>query len=301
MSRRRSVCASVVLVGVVGLTAADGSRVASGAIDRFDVLSDSGDSVSSQPSTGWEPEPIEWVQDSPGVAHGWLEVPIDYGDPDSGSFRLYLVRHAADRSADRIGTLVVNPGGPGGGGSSLAEDAEFFYGAALLEQFDIVSWDPRGTGRSRPGIDCIDDYDAYYAGFDTTPETDGERQRVIDVAEDFATQCVENNRGIFEFVGTNNSARDIDSIRRALGEEQISYYGSSYGSELGATWATLFPDTVRAAVLDGAPIPTPGFPRRRSSRPSGSKRRWPRASTDAAATPLVHSTTEVTPKGPSTR
>ncbi|HET9547461.1 MAG TPA: alpha/beta hydrolase [Desertimonas sp.] len=203
----------------------------------------------------FEPEPIEWTSIGDGLEEGRLEVPIDYADPDGDTFSLYLVRHLADDPDARIGSLLVNPGGPGFGGTILAESAEFIYSPDLLDNFDIVAWDPRGTGGSEPAIDCIDNYDDYYAGTDITPDDDAERQQIIDVAESFAEQCVERNEAFIEFVGTNNSARDMDTIRRALGEDEISYFGFSYGSELGGTWATLFPETVRAAVLDGARDP----------------------------------------------
>ena len=108
---------------------------------------------------------------------------------------------------------------------------------------------------SDPAIDCIDDYDRYFASTDVTPDDDAERQEIIDLAEEFTAACEEANGDILPYIGTNNSARDMDSIRRALGEDKISYFGFSYGSELGATWATLFPETVRAAVLDGAVDP----------------------------------------------
>jgi pimeloyl-ACP methyl ester carboxylesterase len=126
----------------------------------------------------------------------------------------------------------------------------------LLDHFDIVGWDPRGTGESDPPIDCIADYDPYFTEIDTTPESAAERERVIEAAQEFADRCVESNATLIEHVGTNDSARDMDTIRRALGEDQISYFGFSYGSELGGVWATLFPETVRAAVLDGASDPT---------------------------------------------
>ena len=95
-------------------------------------------------------------------------------------------------------------------------------------------------------------------GTDITPDDDGERQQIIDLAEEFADACVANNAEIIQFIGTNNAARDIDSIRQALGEDEISYYSywdEGYGSELGGVWATMFPTTVRAAVLDAAPDP----------------------------------------------
>lgn len=184
-----------------------------------------------------------------------LDVPIDYENPDDGSIELFLARHEAGDPARRIGSLLINPGGPGFGGSDYAIYAPQIFDDEILDRFDIIGWDPRGTGLSEPAIDCIDDYDPYFTSLDSTPDSDQEYQALLDAAEGFAEECVANNPDIVEFVGTNNSARDIDSIRRALGEGTISYFGFSYGSELGATWATLFPDTVRAAVLDGAADP----------------------------------------------
>ena len=201
------------------------------------------------------PAEIEWASLGGGIEEGWLDVPIDYADPAGGTFRLHLARHLAESASSRIGSLFINPGGPGFGGTIHALNAEVIYGEDLVRSFDIVAWDPRGTGRSEPVIDCIDNYDDYHAGTDVTPDDDVERQQLIDVAEDFAQRCTDANEDILQFVGTNSSARDIDTIRRALGEDEVSYLGFSYGSELGATWATLFPETVRAAVLDSAAEP----------------------------------------------
>ncbi|MGI9053795.1 MAG: alpha/beta hydrolase [Ilumatobacteraceae bacterium] len=198
---------------------------------------------------------LQWEEVSIGVESTTLEVPVDYADPEGPQFELFVARRLADDQATKIGSLLVNPGGPGFGGSDFALFAEQIYGADLLERFDIVGWDPRGTGLSEPAIDCVDDYDRYYAGVDITPDDDAERQAIIDLAEEFADECEAGNADILPFIGTNNSARDMDSIRQALGEDEISYFGFSYGSELGATWATLFPETVRAAVLDGAADP----------------------------------------------
>ena len=170
-------------------------------------------------------------------------------------FDLFLARRLADDQENKIGSLLVNPGGPGFGGSDFALFADQVYGQPLLDNFDIIGWDPRGTGLSDPAIDCIDDYDQYFASTDVTPDDDAERQQIIDLAEEFTDACEDANGDILPYIGTNNSAHDIDSIRRALGEDKISYFGFSYGSELGATWATLFPETVRAAVIDGAVDP----------------------------------------------
>jgi pimeloyl-ACP methyl ester carboxylesterase len=202
-------------------------------------------------------DPFGWTPfgDTGRVEIGTFTAPVDYADPSKGKFQLNIARHLA-KPSERIGSLLVNPGGPGFGGTDFAIFAEQNFGTKLLDRFDIVAWDPRGTGESEPSIDCIDDYDHFYATGDITPDDSAERQQLIDLAEEFATDCIEKNAGFYQYVGTNNSARDIDAIRAALGEATISYLGFSYGSELGATWATMFPSTVRAAVFDGAVDPT---------------------------------------------
>lgn len=216
-----------------------------------------GPDTTDGPSADDPVPPIEW-EGSGRIQEAYYEVPLDYDDPDGDTITLYLARRPASNSKKRIGTLLVNPGGPGFGGSPLAYNADFIYGKDLLDRFDILAWDPRGTGLSSPAIDCIDDdeYDRYFAEPDITPDTPEAKQALEDLAESFARSCTERNARAIQFIGTNNTARDMDRIRRALGEDTISYFGFSYGSELGATWATLFPDTVRAAVLDGAADPT---------------------------------------------
>jgi pimeloyl-ACP methyl ester carboxylesterase len=216
------------------------------------------DEAGTDPSTpGTGVDALDWQDyDDEGTTQtATLEVPVDYDDPDGPTFDLFVTRHLAEDQADKIGSLLVNPGGPGFGGSEFGLFADQIYGQPLLDRFDIVGWDPRGTGQSEPAIDCIDDYDELLSGTDITPDDDAEHQVLVDRAEGFAEACEANNADIIQHVGTNNSARDMDTLRQALGEDTISYFGFSYGSELGATWATLFPDTVRAAVLDGASDP----------------------------------------------
>jgi pimeloyl-ACP methyl ester carboxylesterase len=202
---------------------------------------------------GWTPSTLNALVES-----GTFTVPMDYNDPSKGSFDLNIARHLAMKPAERIGSLLVNPGGPGFPGTDFAILAEQIYGQPLLDHFDIVAWDPRGTGLSEPRIDCIDDYDHFFATGDITPDDPAERQQNIDLAKEFTDDCVAKNGAFYQYVGTNNSARDIDAIRSALGEVTISYLGFSYGSELGGAWATLFPTTVRAAVFDGAIDPNVG-------------------------------------------
>jgi len=198
---------------------------------------------------------ISWDSCSDGLECGYIDVPIDYSDVNSDTTALYIVKHAATDANARIGSLLVNPGGPGFGGSFLAESADNIYSPAILSSFDIIGWDPRGTGKSIPAIDCTDDYDHFFASGDITPDTPQERADSVASSEEFTKDCFDKSGDILPYAGTNNVARDMDMIRRALGEDKISYFGFSYGSELGATWATMFPDTVRVAVLDGASDP----------------------------------------------
>ena len=260
---RRHLAVFLVASGLLGAACADDSGVTAGNSDNSSGTERPDDSTSgTETGAGIDTSSFGWqsVGGDDRLQEGWLEVPVDHDDPSQGTLRLYVVRHLADPET-RIGSLLVNPGGPGFGGSILALSADGIYSEELLAHFDIVGWDPRGTGLSEPALDCIDDddYDRFYASADITPETDAERQTIVELAEEFATSCAERNAALIQYIGTNASARDMDLIRQALGEEQISYFGFSYGSELGATWATLFPETVRAAVLDGASDPTADF------------------------------------------
>ena len=187
-----------------------------------------------------------------------FDVPYDYDNPEVGTFSLKLVMHPASDPKKRIGAMLVNPGGPGFGGTYLAEVSQEYFGGDLVDAFDIVGWDPRGTGDSTPAIDCVADYDPYFA-YDPSPDNDDESNIIIDAGKKFVSECEKKNSEILPYISTNNSARDMDRIRAALGEEKITYFGFSYGSELGATWATMFPSTVRAAVLDGASDPDSGY------------------------------------------
>jgi pimeloyl-ACP methyl ester carboxylesterase len=150
--------------------------------------------------------------------------------------------------------MMVNPGGPGFGGSSLADDARYYFSQDLIDRFDIIAWDPRGTGESTPAVNCVDTFDEYF-GLDSPPETPDEKQALIDASQAFNDKCAENSGTILPYISTQASAQDINSLRLALGEEKVSFFGFSYGSELGTTWATMFPETVRAIVVDGAVDP----------------------------------------------
>lgn len=196
-----------------------------------------------------------WTDVDGGIEETTLSVPVDHERSDGPMLELRVLRRPADDSTTRIGSLIVNPGGPGFGAELMVVGAEDYFGPEILNSFDIVGFDPRGTGASTPAIDCIDDYDALDTATDLTPNDEAARQAQTDAVIDQAQSCIERTGEAIVHMSTASTARDIDVLRRALGEEKISYFGTSYGCRLGATWATLFPETVRAAVLDGCEDP----------------------------------------------
>lgn len=199
---------------------------------------------------------LEWTSIEGGLEEARLSVPVDHEDADGESLSLRVLRRPADDADSRIGSLIVNPGGPGFGAEQMVAGAKDYFDDELLQRFDIVGFDPRGTGLSTPAIDCIDDFDAFTRDTDITPADEAARQEQTAVYAAFVEACIERTGDAIAHMSTHAVARDIDLLRRALGEEKISYFGTSYGCQLGATWATLFPDTVRAAVLDGCSDPT---------------------------------------------
>jgi pimeloyl-ACP methyl ester carboxylesterase len=183
-----------------------------------------------------------------------LAVPRDYDDPGAGTFDLGVARRRAENPALRMGVLVFSPGGPGLAGTPGLITGSDRFSVDLRARFDVVSWDPRGVNQEA-AVDCVDDPD-YFRGLDPTPEAPQEAARLARRARDFIAGCVERSGDLLPYVSTAASARDIDLLRAALGEEQISYLGVSYGAALGAVYATLFPQRVRAMVLDGGYDPS---------------------------------------------
>ncbi|MFM8563563.1 MAG: hypothetical protein ACKOCE_06700, partial [Acidimicrobiia bacterium] len=151
----------------------------------------------------------DWSNCGDGLECAYIDVPLDYSNTESENISIYMTRRPATDRDRRIGTLLVNPGGPGFGGSYLAKQAEYFFSSDLLERFDILGFDPRGTGLSEPAIDCIDDYDDFFAGGDITPDTDAERLEMVDSMREFTETCFRENGEILPHVGTNNVARDM--------------------------------------------------------------------------------------------
>ncbi len=181
-----------------------------------------------------------------------LQVPLDYDRPGGETIDVALLKVPAGRPAARIGSLVVNPGGPGVPGTGYAAQAAQVFRAPVRARYDIVGFDPRGTGASAP-VDCLSDdqLDAYTAS-DPDPDTAAERRAYAGFVEAFGAGCVERSGELASHVSTVEAARDMDVLRAALGESALTYLGASYGTKLGATYAELFPRRVGRMVLDGA-------------------------------------------------
>ncbi len=179
-----------------------------------------------------------------------LTVPLDYANATGETIELALLKVPA--RDERQGSLVVNPGGPGAPGTDYAAAAGRVFREPLLKAFDIVGFDPRGTGDSAP-IDCLSDdqLDEYFAS-DPTPDDEVEEQEYADLVTTFGQGCAELSGDEVNHVSTIEAARDMDVLRAALGESTLTYLGASYGTKLGATYAELFPDKVGRVVLDGA-------------------------------------------------
>lgn len=202
-------------------------------------------------------ETVEWVNCIEGLVCGFVAVPADYSNPELGHLQLLIAVHRATDPANRIGYLVVNPGGPGGSGVEMAYGATAGPGVAfsgpILDRFDIVGFDPRGVGFSEPTFACGEPGEqlALLSEVELPWDTDAE----FAVGETATRLCEATMGDTAGLLHSEYVARDIDEIRKALGADQVSYFGISYGSTLGVWYATLFPDSVRAMVVDGADNP----------------------------------------------
>jgi pimeloyl-ACP methyl ester carboxylesterase len=184
-------------------------------------------------------------------------VPLDYRSPSGKSISLALVKHPATGPGPRVGTLFVNPGGPGGMGTAQIPGWIHFFPTTVLERFDVVSWDPRGIGEST-AVQCFANKAAEgaFLGESADFPVGAKQQRAyIATWKRFGSRCAQRNGRLLKHVSTAETARDLELLRRAVGDPALTYLGLSYGTFLGATYANLFPNKVRALVLDGNVAP----------------------------------------------
>ncbi|MFI1755136.1 alpha/beta hydrolase [Streptomyces sp. NPDC020571] len=193
----------------------------------------------------------------PGFQCATMKAPLDYAEPAEGDVRLAVARKKATGPGKRLGSLLVNPGGPGGSAIGyLQQYAGIGYPAKVRAQYDMVAVDPRGVARSEP-VECLDgrEMDAY-TQTDVTPDDAGETDELVDAYKGFAEGCGADAPKLLRHVSTVEAARDMDVLRAVLGDEKLTYVGASYGTFLGATYAGLYPDRAGRLVLDGAMDPS---------------------------------------------
>lgn len=214
---------------------------------------------------------------------GTLQVPLDHGRPDGPSLELAVSRIATATAGSRRGVLLLNPGGPGLPGLELPSADVGALPAEILERYDLIGFDPRGVGHSSP-VTCGLTDGVNIGTLFPYPAADGSIDANVELARDTAAACAASaSAEILPFITTLNTARDLDHIRRALGEETLSYWGQSYGTYLGAVYASLFPTKVDRMVLEGNVDPAIGWYGFAQTWGPGMASRFPDAAEVAAA------------------
>ncbi|WP_141120267.1 alpha/beta hydrolase [Mycobacterium malmoense] len=260
MSRRRSLSSALLSFGLLAATSAVGLPVAGATPEPG-----AGQTPAPKPSAAL---PQTWgscgqfgtdTSDIPTAQCTTVSVPVDYDNPAAGQARLAVIRVPA--TGQRIGSLLVNPGGPGGSAVDMvAGMAPNLDATPIRRNFDLVGFDPRGVGHSTPALRCRSD--AEFDAYRREPMVDYSPAGVAHIEQlyqQLARQCVSRMGTAFlANVGTASVARDMDLVRQALGDDQINYLGYSYGTELGTAYLERFGAHVRAMVLDGAIDPTVG-------------------------------------------
>ena len=197
--------------------------------------------------TAYATQQLAWSDCGEATECATVLAPLDYANPSQRAVTLALRRLAATRSP-KLGTLFINPGGPGASGMSLV--TRFDTGG--LEQYDVVGWDPRGTGDSTP-VRCFGDERAdAYNSLDFSPDTDAERAAMIEATHDLGMSCWERSGVLLEHISTIETVRDLDLLRQLVGDEKLHFFGYSYGTQIGATYAELFAQSAGKLVLDAA-------------------------------------------------
>lgn len=214
------------------------------------------DAESANFPDSWKAPKLDW-SDCDGFECTDLVVPLDWSKPDGKTITLALKRDPAE--GDRKGSMLVNPGGPGGSGFQWVEyrafsDNEF---DSLRASYDVLGWDPRGVGAST-SVSCATDLRDYFH-LDSGPDTQQELDELDNYAASIAQQCADSDGDLLAHLDTDESVRDMEAIRRAIGDDKLTFYGLSYGTSLGSRYAEMFPKNVRAIVLDGVVDPTADY------------------------------------------
>ncbi|MEP7090884.1 MAG: alpha/beta hydrolase [Nocardioidaceae bacterium] len=260
LHRTRSIAPVAVLCALVATLVA-GCSFGSGTSSPSSASSSTQASVrSAAPVTGglagYYRQKLQWTRCRDADSCAQLRVPLDYAKPTGRSITLSVLKVPATDPGERIGSMVVNPGGPGESGVDFAAAATGVYGAALRKVYDVVGFDPRGVGASTP-VECVSDKQ-----LDTVIESNPDPRTKAQLAYSdgllrrLAAGCLRNDSGLVRHVSTVEVARDVDILRAAMGDRKLTYFGASYGTAIGAAYADLFPTRVARMVLDGALDPT---------------------------------------------
>ncbi|WP_436794116.1 alpha/beta hydrolase [Actinospongicola halichondriae] len=250
MNQRRSI--RIALVTLSLLVAACGSDAAPERAATTSTTTTSSTVPAPTPSTEPAPTPpdVDW-SDCGGGECATVVVPLDHDDPEGETISLFVKRLPA--TGDRIGGLFFNFGGPGAGAADLI--TQFPIPDSIRQRFDIIGMDPRGVGQSTP-LDCGLDPATLYSA-DPTIEDETDAAALIDISTRYANDCEAAKGAMLPHLGTKNVARDMDLIRAGMGDDRLSYVGYSYGTSIGQAYAELFPDRVRAMIIDGLVDPEP--------------------------------------------
>lgn len=207
------------------------------------------------------PDPLQWGECeaeqlvAAGAECGFVSVPLDYYHPNGEKIRLAVSRmaHTSPDAASQ-GPMLVNPGGPGGAGLQYSIFGQFVPDGAG-DTYDWIGFDPRGVGASQPSLSCVPDFDGYDRP-DYVPINHSIERAWLTRSKDYADACEANAGPLLDHMTTVEAALDLESVRKALGAEQLNYYGFSYGTYLGQVYATMFPDRLRRVIFDGNVDPT---------------------------------------------
>ena len=251
---RRTLVALLIAALLAGCSSSGPASQSGGGSTGLDLAPSSTPTTVSTPPTP-PARTIAWSS-CPGHS-GWdcgtLQVPLNPAEPTGPTIGIALNRHRATDPSQRIGSLLINPGGPGASGIDFAYEAvPGLLDSSLIAHFDIIGFDPRGVGASSP-IACTDGPTLDRINhLDPVPSTPAKLAALIAGAKELDADCESRSGSILPYVATVNVAKDLDLIRAALGDSKLSYLGFSYGTLIGATYASLFPTHIRALVLDSA-------------------------------------------------
>lgn len=238
--------------------------------------------VSPPPPIQWGPcpPPPDGIPDA-GQQCGTVTVPLDYNRPDGPTIDIAVSVIRAANPATRHGVLLVNPGGPGGAGIDLPRILTLLWPQSVFDTYDVVGFDPRGVDRSAP-VTCGLTAQEADAAFPTVPAPGG-FQATATFSQSVANACADSAGGVLPFITTANTARDMDIIRQALGESTLSYFGYSYGTYLGAVYASLYPSRTDRFILDSNVDPSWVWRRQYLNWGPAGQSRWPDFADYAAA------------------